>query len=86
MDSVKHFEAWVASASPGDTYVYYQGFLCHDRSYTVWVGRVQETLYNEPTHSVGLAAKAAYEAGKVHLLQRRVGPEDFEYLAIRRKK
>ncbi|MCA8882121.1 MAG: hypothetical protein KDA73_19685 [Rhodobacteraceae bacterium] len=75
------FCSWVAQALPGDTLAYHRGFLALDRE----GGRLGEA---ETLRLRRLADRArwAAETGLVHLVQRRLGPERFVYLAIARRK
>ena len=67
------FCSWVAQALPGDGLEYHCGFLALDRTR----GDIDK-----------LAARAlwAFKQGLVHLVQERVGPEDFAYIAVARRK
>ena len=67
------FCSWVTQALPGDGLEYHRGFLALDRTR----GDIDK-----------LAARVlwAFEQGLVHLVQERVGPEDFAYIAVARRK
>lgn len=75
------FCAWVGLALPGDTIVYHRGFLALDRE-------DGSSGHPEATQLRRLADRArwAAEAGLVHLVQRRLGPDRFAYLAVARRK
>jgi hypothetical protein len=70
---------WLGSASPGERIVYARGFLVvavhtadlnrHPDAPALWA--VQE------------AAWKAHQRCMVHLVQRRLGPAEFEYLAVK---
>ena len=68
----------LADAAPGDVITYYVGMLAADRA--------ANSLTLTETRRIELNALAdrvlrLAEAGRVHLLQRRVGPDRFAYLA-----
>lgn len=70
---------WYGSSQPYDAYVYYTGYIARDR-------------FNpdkpEESRRVGEAAKLAMdleEKRKVFLFQRKLGPMQYEYIAIKRK-
>ncbi len=73
--------SWLGQAEPGDVFEYYRGFL-----------GVDLTSFGNPMSSKTRAELArtssrAYdlaERGFVHLVQRRVDPDTFAYLAIAR--
>lgn len=73
------FRAWVARAKPGERLEYYRGFLTVDRSPGSYLAEHDRRALTE---LAGAARKAA-EADQVHLVQRRNGPADFSYLAIK---
>jgi hypothetical protein len=60
---------------PGEALIYHVGSLMHDRVRGLEFGRV---------HGAAQAAWDAYERGEVTLVQRRIAPLKFEYIAIRR--
>jgi len=71
--------AWVAKAKPQDTLEYYRGFLAIDRT------RFGEPMSREERRGlvqIGIRAMRLADAGLVHLVQRRLGPDRFSYLAI----
>ena len=75
------FCAWLGQAEPGDSLEYHRGFLVVDL--TPFGGpmgsEARSELVRTSTRAYGLA-----ERGFVHLVQRRVGPDNFSYLAIAR--
>jgi hypothetical protein len=77
------FCAWVAQAEPGDRLQYHCGFLAID-TFALFSGRSD----NERAELRKLADRAfwAAEAGLVHLVQERAGPDRFAYIAIARPK
>jgi hypothetical protein len=75
--------AWVGQASIGDTLTYHRGSLAHDRSRTT--SRLPRREQAELTR-VARRALALADAGRARLVQRRHGPQDYEYkIVIRRR-
>lgn len=73
--------AWVDVAEPGARLVYHTGFLVVDTTPNV------SLLGKETLEGLRATADAAYrlaELGRVHLVQERLGPDHFAYLAIAR--
>lgn len=80
------FEAWpwLQTARPGSLIEYHRGHLCVDRQQRF--DAPHDAPDNEPRAALNdLADRAmrAAEQGLVHLVQRRHGPADFSYLAIK---
>jgi hypothetical protein len=75
--------AWVTLASPGETLEYHRGFLGIDRtSYGLpMTAEARTDLLRTCDRALKLA-----EQDLVHLVQRRLGPESFSYVAIARKR
>ena len=73
------FCSWVGRAAPGDIFEYHRGFLGIDVAPGTLPAAEQKALRH-------LARRALWASGEglVHLVQRRVGPGEFAYLAIRR--
>jgi len=71
---------WLADAKPGDSLVYYRGHLGHDRMPSTKA--LPEVQRRDLCHAAARIRQAA-EDGRVHLLQRRHGDNDFSYLAIK---
>ena len=74
------FEAWLQTALPGSLIEYHRGHLCVDRAPKLSASdnQTQTELNHLANHAMGAA-----ERGLVHLVQRRHGPADFSYLAIK---
>lgn len=73
--------AWVDVAEPGARLVYHRGFLVVDTTPNV------PLLGKDALEGLRAMADAAYrlsELGRVHLVQERLGPDRFAYLAIAR--
>lgn len=75
--------AWAEVAEPGERLVYHTGFLVLDMTPTL-------SNFSRPEiERLRATADAAYrlsELGRVHLVQERLGPDRFAYLAIARPK
>ena len=75
--------AWIAQAEPGETLIYHRGFLAVDAA---------AVLSNLPAdrqcalRQVAAAALRAAEQNLVHLVQARIGPDQFAYIAVARPK
>lgn len=78
-----NFCAWVAQAEPGTALVYHRGFLAFDATSAV------SKLSNAQRRELRDLASAAWRAAEqdlVHLVQERIGPDRFAYLAIARSR
>ena len=74
------FVDWLIDAKPGDTLVYYQGHLSHDRMPST---RVLNDPRRRKLAEVANRVLAAEAQGLVMPVQRRVGRNEWLYLAIR---
>jgi hypothetical protein len=72
---------WLADAMPGNHLVYHRGFLAVDAAMPI---STLPMLRRAELQRVAGRAMAAAEHGLVHLVQRRHGDGDFEYLLIAR--
>lgn len=75
--------AWVDVAEPGARLAYHRGFLALDMTPTL------STFARSEMERLRATADTAYrlsELGRVHLVQERLGPDRFAYLAIARPK
>jgi hypothetical protein len=75
--------AWLAQAVPGDRLAYHRGFLAVDTDKLVSDLSAER---RDALCSLGCAAFRAAEQGLVHLVQERIGPDQFAYVAIVRPK
>ena len=73
MITVTDFSAFIREAEPGWTLTYHTGDLAKDRA------------HDRALDELAAAVLAASVAGNVDLWQRRVGSQQFEYIAARRK-
>ena len=74
-------DAWLQQARAGDVFEYHRGLLTADRTAFGQVAdeAAQKALDRLADHAWHLAAD-----GRVHLLQRRLAPGSFSYLAVAR--
>ena len=75
------FCAWIAQAAPGDVLEYHRGTLAIDRMRGISLLPPQDRARLD---CLADRAFAAAEQHLVHLVQCRLGPDDFSYLAITR--
>jgi hypothetical protein len=75
------FCTWLGQAEPGDSLEYHRGFLLVDL--TPFGGPLCSEARSELARTSARAYDLA-ERGFVHLVQRRLGPDSFSYLAIAR--
>lgn len=73
----------ILNADPGESIVYHRGYIAYDR------GEPTKKLPRTPEQvAVNETAKVAwslYERGRVLLTQRRLGANDYEYIATLRR-
>ena len=68
---VAHYQEWVKRALPKEQFVYYKG-LCPSQTF---VGQViKDKVYHD------------YQLGLVHLVTKRMGDHNFDYIAIKSSK
>jgi RNA polymerase sigma-70 factor, ECF subfamily len=72
----RDFEAWLESAQASAGIVYFRGYLALDGGADA----------GSPLGQLARSARDASGQGLVHLVQRRLGPADFAYIAIARVK
>ena len=77
--TVGRFWSWLARSEPGAALEYHRGLLILDRSPASELGEDERRTVAK----IADAALAAAEDGLVHLVQRRNGPFDFSYVAIK---
>jgi hypothetical protein len=74
------FVDWLIDANPGDRIVYYRGHLGHDRMPSA---RVLEPQSRTELHTVATRVMVVAGQGLVLPVQKRVGPEDCLYIAVK---
>ena len=77
------FAAWVAQAVPGDRLEYHRGFLVLD---TFALFTKLDDRGRTELAKLGSRAFWAAEQGLVHLVQQRIAPDQFAYIAVARPK
>ena len=77
------FCAWVAQALPGDRLQYHRGFLVLD---TFPLFSRLDDKARDALRKLANRTFHAAEQGLVHLVQERVGPDCFAYIAVARSK
>jgi hypothetical protein len=75
--------AWLAQADAGDALIYHRGFLAVDTDKLISDLPAER---RDALRSLGDAAFRAAGQGLVHLVQERIGPDKFAYVAIARPK
>ena len=75
--------AWIAQAAPGETLVCHRGFLAVD---TFGSASPLPPESHSALRRTADAALRAAEQDLVHLVQARIGPDQFAYIAIARRK
>lgn len=75
--------AWLACAAPGEELIYHRGFLAVDAASLVSELSAEQ---QQRLRRVAEAALRAERQGLVHLVQSRLGPGAFDYIAIARPK
>jgi hypothetical protein len=76
-------EAWLRHARPGDAFEYYRGLLGPARCS---LGPIKAERQRRALERLAETAWDLAESGRVHLVQRKLGPGSFSYLAIARAK
>lgn len=75
------FLNWLSEALPGESIIYHRGFLAYDIARERFsIAHPERVLFF--LHS---AIQAAIQAGSCTVTQRRLGKNDFEYIAIKRE-
>lgn len=68
---IMQYKLWVMHAKPKDKFIYYKG-LCPSQTY---VGQlIKDKVYHD------------YQLGLVHLVTKRMGDHNFDYIAIKSSK
>jgi len=77
------FCAWIGQAEPGARLEYHRGFLAHD---TIAIASSLSDTDLAELRKLANRAFWAFEAGLVHLVQERIGTDQFAYIVIARPK
>lgn len=81
VDNEESFAFWLKSANPGESILYYSGFLMRDREVFMRGGGFADKF--PPRIKAALAAWRAYLDGEATLTQRKRGNFDYDYIAIK---
>jgi len=74
------FVDWLVDAEAGDHVVYYRGHLAFDRCES---GRIGDAKERQRLVSIARRVMAAADQGLVRPVQKRLGPHDALYIAVR---
>jgi hypothetical protein len=77
------FTDWLVDAKPGARTIYYRGHLAHDRTTSA---AIHDRQARNELSVLSSRVMLACEQGLVHLVQKKLGPEDFLYFAVRASK
>jgi len=80
-DEAADLRHWMANAEAGERFSYYTGFLAPSINAD---GEHLSETERKKSQMVARVARAAAERGLIHLLQRRLGENRFEYFAVAR--
>jgi hypothetical protein len=76
------FIDWIIDSFPGDKIVYYRGLLAHDRAPS---GKVLDPKSRVELNAVAKRVFTMAGHGLVHPVQKRIGRNDFLYIAVKTK-
>lgn len=84
---VEAFRDWIDNSRVGKIYIYYTGHLGVDRGTIIDTGLRDEPLFvaNGDIDDLGKLAIDAFEANRVHLFQRRLHDNEWQYIAMKRR-
>jgi hypothetical protein len=77
---------WLETSKPGHVLLYHVGFLSIDRCNAAYKNGVLEYDCTTPISDKANMIIEAWEAGKVHIFQRKIADMKYEYLAVKRNK
>ena len=86
LDRITQFDRWFRSAKAGSAFIYHEGYLPVDKAHSVFM---HGSWWQQPRGEVDVIAATAwleYLNGKLELVQRRVAPQHFQYIAVKRSK
>lgn len=84
MNRAKELRKWINTSRPGHHYVYFRGSLINARGQYQNVNDELTYLPNDEITSLANEAWQAYKAGRVHLFQRKLHDNEYEYIAVKR--
>lgn len=86
MVSAVEFNNWLKRSRQGGMCIYHTGFLAVDRFYRIFdpsKGDSAPLLIGNDIHATATSAMNAWEAGKVHLFQRKLHDGVYQYIAMK---
>jgi hypothetical protein len=86
MVTANQFKEWVRRSRQGGMCIYYKGYLAIDRFEKIYDPTkidAEPTLIGNAIDGTGRAALEAFDAGKVHLFQRKLHDCEYEYIAMK---
>jgi hypothetical protein len=78
-----NFVTWAKTAPAGEKYNYWEGFICKDRDKESPGNKDKDC---ELPDMIAKAAWKMYQKGTVFLVQRKLGIDAYQYIAIKRAK
>lgn len=82
--TLERWRNWLRRAYPGDRFTYHIGLLAEDRLEVLDIhGEERRTIPVEPFDSLAKEVLGACKEGYVNLYQRRLGPANYQYIAVR---
>lgn len=80
------FQRWIENGKPGSQFVYHEGYLPRDKVLVIGIGNgATYTTQNSEVTKIARFAMEAQDAGEVELVQKKVGPGEYQYIAVKRK-
>lgn len=80
------FKRWINTGRVGSVFVYYTGFLAMDRGTIIDLGGgYTEFSPNGDIDAIASLAIDAWDANRVHLFQRKLHDNEYEYIAMKRR-
>lgn len=82
---VEKFRDWINTARTGRIYIYHTGSLSVDRGTIVDYGDGSPPHFvpSGDIHELGTVALDAFEAHRVHLFQRKLHDNEYQYIAMK---
>jgi len=87
MTRVEKFRDWIERSRTGKIYIYHSGYLARDRGRIVDYADSGEAII-EPNGDIDDLANIAIDAfvsGRVHLFQRKIHDNQYQYIAMKRR-
>lgn len=87
IERVEAFREWLATSPVGKFYIYHTGFLAIDRVKVI-VDEKGDIVYSPvpEIHELAKLAIDAFEDNTVHLFQRKIHDNEYQYIAVKRYK